>query len=399
MTVWPHVRLEDLCDIQIGRTPTRSEPRYWGPGFPWLSIADMKQGRDLVMTSESITDAAVTERNCRPVAAGTLVLSFKLSLGKVGFIRREMFTNEAIAALPVRDEGQVDTRYLYHALMALDFRGLGERAVKGVTLNTESVGNLLIPLPPLNEQRRIFAVLDKADAVRRKRHQSLTVVHEILPSAFLEMFGDPVGNRRWPLDQFDSVVRSIEPGTSVNGDERPPAPEEWAVLKISAVTSGEYRPDECKVVASVPESPVIPFRGDLLFSRANTRELVAATCIVHRNAPRVFLPDKLWKITPCHDVATSEYLRYLLANPGFRSTLTRHATGTSGSMLNVSQDKLLSLRLPVPPLELQQRFARLVWQIYDLRTKVSEAAAETEKLFDSLAQSCFRADTASSKQL
>jgi type I restriction enzyme S subunit len=386
----PRARLGDLCQIRIGRTPSRSEPRYWGRGFPWLSIADMKQGKDLAETKETITGAAVQEQNCPLVPSGTLVISFKLSVGKVGFTRKNMYTNEAIAALPIRDNGRIAAEYLYYALRALDFRGLGERAVKGVTLNTESLGNLLVPVPPLVQQLHIATVLDKADAIRRRWRESLRLLDGFLRSAFLEMFGDPVGNGSgWELDRFDSVIRSIEPGTSVRGEERIPGPTEWAVLKISAVTSGEYRPNECKVVAMAPRGPVVPARGDLLFSRANTRELVAATCIVHREAPRVFLPDKLWKITPRGEVVTSEYLRYLLADPDFHTTLTRHATGTSGSMLNVSQDKLLRLSIPIPPLELQKRFTNLVWRTYEVRAKVSEAISEAENLFDSLAQLAF----------
>ena len=97
-------------------------------------------------------------------------------------------------------------------------------------------------------------------------------------------------------------------------------------------------------------------------------------------------------ITPRAEVVTSEYLRYLLAEPGFRATLTRHATGTSGSMLNVSQEKILALRLPLPPLELQKRFTNLVWKTYDVRAKIRVAVTETEELFDSLAQRAFRGE-------
>lgn len=390
MTVSSRSRLADLCEIQIGRTPSRSEPRYWGPGLPWLSIADMSQGRDLFETKETITEAAVQEQNCRLVPRGTLLFSFKLSVGKVGFARRDLYTNEAIAALPIRDNRCVDDEYLCFALASLDFRGMGERAVKGVTLNTESLGNLLIPLPPIAEQRQIAAVLGKADGLRRKRHESLRLMEEFLRSVFLEVFGDPTRNEKcWPLRGADCSISAIEAGTSVNGDERTPAGDEWAVLKISAVTSGRYLPEECKVVTTVPGRLVVPRKGDLLFSRANTRELVAATCLVDREAPRVFLPDKLWRITPNPRVATAEYLRYLLTDPGFRRTLTKRATGTSGSMLNVSQEKLVQLQLPVPPLASQQEFARIVWKSYETRDRLEQAAKLADELFGSIAQRSF----------
>ncbi|CAA9584450.1 MAG: hypothetical protein AVDCRST_MAG86-3296 [uncultured Truepera sp.] len=77
---WPLVTLGKLCDIQIGRTPSRNNPKYWGEGHPWLSIADMNQGRNLSFTKEQITDQAIKECGCKLIPAGTLLLSFKLSI-------------------------------------------------------------------------------------------------------------------------------------------------------------------------------------------------------------------------------------------------------------------------------------------------------------------------------
>jgi type I restriction enzyme S subunit len=257
-------------------------------------------------------------------------------------------------------------------------------------LNKDLYLSQTLRVPPLAEQRRIAGMLDKADGVRRKRRESLGLLDEFLRSAFLEMFGDPVRNEKgWEKIRASSVIARIEPGSSVKGEEGVPGPGEWAVLKISAVTSGRFLPDECKVVLRAPESKIVPAKGDLLFSRANTRELVAATCLVDREASQVFLPDKLWRITTEAKVAVVEYLRYLLAHTHFRSTLTKDATGTSGSMLNVSQEKLLRLPLPIPPVQLQERFARLVWKVYGTRRRLQEAGAETESLFDSLAQRAF----------
>ena len=114
-TAWPVEPLGELCDVQIGKTPKRAEARFWGEGHPWLSISDMNQGRELSVTSETITQAAVDELNCRAVDAGTVLLSFKLSIGKVGVAGIRMFTNEAIAHLPIVDD-RLETDYLYWAL-------------------------------------------------------------------------------------------------------------------------------------------------------------------------------------------------------------------------------------------------------------------------------------------
>jgi type I restriction enzyme S subunit len=223
-----------------------------------------------------------------------------------------------------------------------------------------------------------------------------------LPSLFVNVFGDPVANPRgWPTTPLGDVLESIEAGWSAVGDDRPRKRDELAVLKISAVTSGFFRPEEAKVVDTPIESRVLitPRRGDVLFSRANTRELVAATCLVDRDYPSLFLPDKLWRITPKRDRFTGEYLRFVLASQRFRGEICRRATGTSGSMLNVSQDKVLSLRAPVPPLELQARFGAAVWRAFSLRQNLvhTEAVAGIQAL--ALAQSLFGQSATASVRL
>lgn len=322
----------------------------------------------------------------------TIIIGRKGSVGAVTYAPEGGWPIDTTFYLEVPHPDRVDLRYLY---WALSHAGLDRRAITTSIpgLNRDELYRTRIRLPPLTDQRRIAAVLDKADAIRRKRRESMRLLDEFLRSTFLEMFGDAVKNEKgWPTSPARSAISEIEPGSSVKGEAKPRGPGEWAVLKVSAVTSGWYSADECKVVAAPPDQPIIPRRGELLFSRANTRELVAATCLVDRDEPRVFLPDKLWRITPNTSVAVAEYLRFLLADSRVRQTLTRHATGTSGSMLNVSQEKLLRLDLPLPPLVLQHQFAELVWKAFAMRERILEVGDQVEELFGSLAQRGFRGD-------
>lgn len=191
---WPLVALSELCEINIGKTPARAKDAYWGVGHPWLSIADMNQGLNLSETKEQITDAAVKETNIKLVPKGTVLFSFKLSIGKIGVAQIPLYTNEAIAALPILDEGRLCREYLVYALSKMDASKTTDRAVMGATLNKRKLAELKIPLPPLTEQKRIAAILDKADAIRRKRQQAIQLADEFLRSVFLDMFGDPVTN-------------------------------------------------------------------------------------------------------------------------------------------------------------------------------------------------------------
>ena len=253
-----------------------------------------------------------------------------------------------------------------------------------------------IPLPPLEEQKRIAAILDKADRVRRKRQEAIRLTEELGRSIFLDMFGDPVTNPKgWEIKKLRSVIQSIDAGWSANGEEKKCEEDEWGVLKVSAVTSGKFKPFEHKSVGKNPnfsKSPIIPKKGDLLFSRANTRELVAATCIVEQDYERIFLSDKLWRISALENLITPEYLKFLLTYQRYRDLLTKQATGTSGSMLNISQGKLLDMNAPIPDIETQRKFSDLIWQSIQVSTRIQENSKESENLFNSLLQRAFRGE-------
>jgi type I restriction enzyme S subunit len=167
------------------------------------------------------------------------------------------------------------------------------------------------------------------------------------------------------------------------------------------VTSGRFRPDEHKAVATdaISRDVVSPRRGDLLFSRANTRELVAATCLVETDEPQLFLPDKVWRVTPRERVASTPYLRFLLSHDGFRLELTKTATGTSGSMLNVSMEKLRQLQAPLPPWPMQQRFSKLVWATLQTRARCEQAWRESDALFGAIMHSAFSATSQTAQDI
>lgn len=391
------MRLDSLCSAQSGGTPRRSESRFYGGSMPWAKIGDLDAPDGVVNdTEEHLTDEGVDAIRGRVFPAGTLLLAMYGSVGKLAVAGRDLTTNQAILGIQVEREDLLDQRYLFwwlesqHQQLQLMARGVTQK-----NLSARIVRGLDVPLPPLPEQRRIAAILDEADALRRKRREAVALLEELQRSAFLEMFGDPVTNPRgWPVMPLRRVVSSIEPGWSAKGSDRPAQAGEWGVLKISAVTTGMFRPEENKSVGNpvFSKEPVVPRRGDLLFSRANTRELVAATCLVDLGVSGLFLPDKLWRISCDPGHAVVEWLRFLLAHDGFRATLTKKATGTSGSMLNVSQEKLLDLDAPVPPLDVQRRFAQAVWAGSEERSRVSSAVEEQDGLFHALLHRAFTGD-------
>lgn len=203
---WPSYPLWTLCDVVIGATPSRRKSEYWGGKHTWVTVSELN-GRTLVKSKEHITDEGVKNSASKLVPAGTLLFSFKLSIGKMAFSGVDLYTNEAIAALPIRPGVPLDKHYLYYALSTSDLSVGAHAAVKGKLLNKEKLKRIEVPLPPLSEQRRIVELLDQANALRKKRAEADEKASRILQSLFYEMFGDPATNpMEWTTITFGEVV-------------------------------------------------------------------------------------------------------------------------------------------------------------------------------------------------
>ncbi len=392
---WSSVPLGALADVQLGKMLS-PKARTGASSFPYLRNVNVQWGR-LDLTDLLEMDFDDDEREKFSLRRGDLLVCEGGEPGRSAIVEADLpgvFFQKALMRVRPRD-GRLDTPFLQRFMEHSARRGIFAKGGNQATIAhfpAVRLNALRIPLPPLPEQRRIADILDKADAIRRKRKEAIALTHELLRSAFLDMFGDPVANAKaWPVKALGDVIDHLDAGWSANGDARPRAEDEYGVLKVSAVTSGVFRPDEHKAVSAntIDRELVTPRRGDLLFSRANTRELVAATCLVDRDEPRLFLPDKLWRVAPRADAATAPYLRFLLAHDRFRSELTKTATGTSGSMLNVSMEKLRGLRGPFPPIDQQEKFAALVWKTLDAKAKYEAAHETTESLFNALVGRAF----------
>ncbi|WP_404383207.1 restriction endonuclease subunit S [Caenispirillum salinarum] len=162
---WRDAKLGDVCGIRIGGTPPRGEPSYWAApeenGYPWASISDLSQGY-ISSTKERITPAGVENSNVKPVKSGTILMSFKLTIGRVGVAGCDLYTNEAIAAFD-EDQRVIDRGYLKYVLPMAAGAGDVDEAVKGKTLNKRKLAQLKLLLPPLPEQRGIAEILSSVE--------------------------------------------------------------------------------------------------------------------------------------------------------------------------------------------------------------------------------------------
>ena len=160
---WIWVRLGNLVTYNMGKTPPRAEPEWWGSDIPWVSIADMPENGHICKTKECVTLAAIAQKFGNKISpAGTLLMSFKLTVGKVSILDIDAVHNEAVISIyPFVDDSNIEKMYLFYVLPFISQFGESKNAIKGKTLNDTSISNLLIPLPPLPEQKRIVAKIEE----------------------------------------------------------------------------------------------------------------------------------------------------------------------------------------------------------------------------------------------
>ena len=369
--------IENCCEILDSmRIPITAENREKGP-YPYYGangiqdyVADYIFNDELVLLAE---DGGNFGSKDKPIA-------YRVS-GKC-------WVNNHAHVLKPKSGLNVD--YLCYSLMFYKTDGM----VNGATrqkLTQAAMRKMKIPFIPMDEQLNVVHKLNKITKIKEQREKELKLLDDIIRARFVELFGDPIVNSfGWDTTRVENLVASCEAGWSGNGTQREKEDGEIAVLKVSAITKGYFIPGECKVLddQDTIKKYVSPQAGDLLFSRANTREMVGATAVITQDYPEHILPDKLWKIRFL-DRANVWYMKYVLSSESIRSIFSSVSTGTSGSMFNVSMDKFKSIRVPIPPIEYQQQFATFVTEVDKSKFKVQKALDETQKLFDSLMQQYF----------
>ncbi|UXV18987.1 restriction endonuclease subunit S [Pseudomonas fluorescens] len=353
---------------------------------------------------ESETSEIVGKRYARAADAGAS--TFKFDTGNVLYSKLRPYLNKVVIPgevgiattelIPLRPNPKVlNPRFLAYYLRSPEFVNQASHRVAGAKMPRVAMDWFWeheIPIPSPMEQSRIVEILDDANRVRGLCREADAKAARILPALYVKMFGDPATNPMgWVQKPLSKVIQSVDAGWSAASEGRRRKEDEHGVLKVSAVTGGLFRPDENKAVINFDgaRTLITPKRGDLLFSRANTRELVAASCIVERDYENLFLPDKLWRVTPIPGEASGVFLKELFWQDEVRDKFRAASSGSSGSMLNISQDAMLRTIVPIPPFHLQERFEYLAWSIMDVLNRAKGASKGIDLIWTSLLQRAF----------
>ena len=277
--------------------------------------------------------------------------------------------------------------------MQKDFRGA---TVGGISRGFVEKVDLPIPFkngkPDLNEQKRIAAILDKADGIRRKRQQALRLADDFLRSVFLDMFGDPVNNpKSWDELEFSEIVQNtFRNGLSPSNS----GVVEGEVFTLSAITSGklDFKHSKTAMFDRKPSTNQLADENAFLMCRGNgNKRLVGIGVFGSRDSKSIGFPDTIIACNPSPDLIEKDYLSFIWNSPCVRRQIERKARTTNGTY-KVNQTMLASIRFPVPSLSLQRDFARISAAVRSQTKKQMEQQIESENLFSSLQQRAFRGE-------
>jgi type I restriction enzyme S subunit len=367
---WSAARLGDVCRIVSGSTPRTGVEEFWNGSIPWATPKDLSGlGAIFIQqTAQAITESGYRSCSTQLLPANSVLLSSRAPIGYAAINSVPMCTNQGFKSL-VPNAERLDSLYLCFWLRAHHdyLQSLGNGATFK-EISKATVERIVIPLPPLPEQKRIAAILDKADALRRKRREAIAKLDTLLQSVFLQMFGDPASNpKRWPVLRLEQVMRFRTGKLDAN----------------AAVPDGEYPFFTC----SRENYRIDKYAFDceaLLLSGNNA----SADYSVKYYNGKFNAYQRTYVITLADSSHSYFYMRMALERK--LNDMKRLSKGTNTKYLTL--EILNSLPMQVPCAELQQAFRETTRSAGFQHAKMAAHLQGLERLFTVLQSHLFKAD-------
>ena len=383
-------RLGDVFNLQMGKTPARANATYWTNGTnAWVSIADLSGYEKYVGdTKEQITDLAVQESGIKAVPADTIIMSFKLSLGKTAITKVPIYTNEAIMAFLPTGKYDVCPDYFFHLFSGRDWSEGTNRAVMGATLNKATLSNMEVVIPPLEEQRRIAAVLDKVSDLIAKRREQLDKLDELVKARFVEMFGLPGTDKfGWGLIALGNVC-DINPKKS--HDKRLGSGVRLSFIPMPAVSeTGEIDVSAIKTYDEVKTGFTYFAENDVLFAKITPCMENGKGAIAKGLYNGIgFGSTEFHVLRPVSGKTNPHWIYALTTFPQFRVDAENSMSGSAGQR-RVPASFLENYRVAVPPITLQEEFAACGEETHKSKLTIQQSLDKLEVLKKALMQQYF----------
>ena len=189
-------KLKDIFDLQMGKTPSRGNRKYWNTNdYKWISIADLSNVEKYISkTKEYLSEDAIRDSGIRVIPANTVIMSFKLSIGKTAITAEDMYSNEAIMAFHDKHVVEIMPEYIFYMFKYKNWDEGSNKAVMGKTLNKATLSEVTVEICSIEQQRKIVGTLDKLMKTLSGREKEIHLLDDLIKARFVEMFGNPVSN-------------------------------------------------------------------------------------------------------------------------------------------------------------------------------------------------------------
>ncbi|NSI71366.1 restriction endonuclease subunit S [[Eubacterium] rectale] len=381
------VKLKDIFDLQMGKTPSRSNLEYWNTtDYKWISIADLtKTSKYIFETKEYLSKSAIKDSGIKVIPANTVVMSFKLSIGKTAITKEDMYSNEAIMAFKDKHVINIIPEYIFYLFKYKNWEECSNKAVMGKTLNKATLSEIEVEICSIEKQRQIVNILDKIMSAVDGRKQELQLLDELIKARFVEMFGDPVSN---PYG-YDKVALSDLADIKIGPFGSLLHKEDYIdgghpLLNPSHIVDGKVSPDDKLTISDEKYEELSAYQlktGDVVMGR---RGEMGRCAVVPEDG---FLCGTGSMLIRTKGEVTADYIQKIISFPSFKKTIEDMAVGQTMPNLNVPI--VSGFQIIKPPMEVQDRYYAFAEQVNKSKVAVQKALDETQILFDSLMQKYF----------
>ena len=356
-----YVKLEEICTIVSGGTPSRSKPDYWNDGnIPWIKIKDMKS-KYIDSAEEFITEEGLNNSSTKMLKSDTILYSIFATLGEVGILKIDACTNQAIAGLSLKEDSNILKEYLYYYLKSKkkDVNNLG-RGVAQNNINLSLLRKLKIPVMPLHQQETIVEVLDNVSSTMNNYERELELLEELVKARFVEMFGDPIENQKdWEVVKIRDIVTDVRYGTSkpaVEGGRYP-------YLRMNNLTvDGGLDLSDLKYI-DIPDNEIekcVVRKGDILFNRTNSIDLIGKIA-VYNLLDDMVIAGYIIRIRLNNQILPDVFSQYMNLE-AMKKVLRGMAKGAV-NQANINAQELQSIKVYIPNMELQKQYVEFKEEI------------------------------------
>ena len=361
-------KLKDIFDLQMGKTPSRDNVDYWNTNdYKWISIGDLSTTEMYISnTKEHLSEKAVQESRIKLIPRNTVVMSFKLSIGKTAITAEDMYSNEAIMAFHDKHVVDMLPKYIFYLFKYRDWDKGSNKAVMGKTLNKATLSEIEIELCSLEKQKEIVKVLDKITGSLAGRKSELLLLDDLIKARFVELFGDPANNEKGfikaPMGDYMTLLtdfssngsyKTLDSGVTMYDEPN----YAWMVrttdLESGDMTSIKYIDESAYALLS--KSKI--YGGEIIMNKIGSAGKIYLM-------PQINMPASLGRnafMFRYDERINVKFLYHLLTSDYGKREIQQYVRGAVTK--TITKNDARAVLIIVPPIELQNEFEVFVEQV------------------------------------